>query len=167
MKSPCRDCEFLGEDKNNDSCIKCEKRIEYVAYIGGQSGENTVLQPEKKKPGRPKAEVKIEARREPKPITEKECMSCKKSKPLGEFSINRAYSDGHQTWCKACMSAIRKNTRNRKEAELINQLFSGFESIKDEVETMARRDFRTSRQQVLFLVAVAIDTINKRKALPK
>lgn len=167
MKAPCLDCEFLGEDKNNDTCIRCEKRVEYVNYIGGQSSESHALQPEKKKPGRPKAEVKIEAQTALKPVAVKECMSCKKSKPMSDFSINRAYSDGRQTWCKECMSNIRKNMRNRKEVELINRLFSGFESIKNEVENMASKEFRTARQQVLFLVSVAIETINKRESLPK
>ena len=30
MKNPCRECEFLGENKNDPVCTECEKRVEYV-----------------------------------------------------------------------------------------------------------------------------------------
>lgn len=30
MKSPCRNCKYLGRDKNHDGCINCPERIVFV-----------------------------------------------------------------------------------------------------------------------------------------
>jgi hypothetical protein len=31
--NPCLCCEMIDEDKNNATCIRCEKRITYVAHL--------------------------------------------------------------------------------------------------------------------------------------
>lgn len=35
MKSPCRDCDLVAQDKNNDTCRDCRKRIKYINYLSG------------------------------------------------------------------------------------------------------------------------------------
>jgi len=31
--NPCLCCEMIDEDKNNAICIRCDKRIKYVAHL--------------------------------------------------------------------------------------------------------------------------------------
>jgi hypothetical protein len=34
MKSnPCRQCELKNQDKNNQICIYCDRRLDYVSYL--------------------------------------------------------------------------------------------------------------------------------------
>ena len=34
MKSnPCRQCELKNQDKNNQICMNCDKRLEYVSHL--------------------------------------------------------------------------------------------------------------------------------------
>jgi hypothetical protein len=39
MKSPCHDCKLRDTDKNNSICIECDKRVAYVAALGGFPAE--------------------------------------------------------------------------------------------------------------------------------
>jgi hypothetical protein len=32
--NPCRECKMMDQDKNNVVCLKCEKRVRYVASLG-------------------------------------------------------------------------------------------------------------------------------------
>jgi hypothetical protein len=34
MTSPCRTCPLCESDKNNPTCLKCSKRVTYVATLG-------------------------------------------------------------------------------------------------------------------------------------
>lgn len=31
--NPCRQCQMLDQDKNNAVCLKCDKRLRYVASL--------------------------------------------------------------------------------------------------------------------------------------
>ena len=31
--NPCRECQMMDQDKNNAVCMKCEKRVRYVASL--------------------------------------------------------------------------------------------------------------------------------------
>lgn len=39
----------------------------------------------------------------------KQCMKCKTTQPLSEFSKHHKSPDGHQYWCKTCAKAWRKD----------------------------------------------------------
>lgn len=41
----------------------------------------------------------------------KKCTNCKLEKDISEFGINKSVKDGHQDWCKKCMSNFQKNRR--------------------------------------------------------
>ena len=34
VTSPCKSCALLGEDKNNDTCMNCDKRLTYIRMLG-------------------------------------------------------------------------------------------------------------------------------------
>jgi hypothetical protein len=36
--NPCRECKMMDQDKNNAVCLKCEKRIRYVAGLEAAMG---------------------------------------------------------------------------------------------------------------------------------
>ena len=38
LKNPCLDCDLLNEDKNNQECKNCARRVAYVEAIGGMVG---------------------------------------------------------------------------------------------------------------------------------
>jgi len=40
-QSPCYDCEFINDDKKNDRCANCEKRIAYAQRMSLISSETT------------------------------------------------------------------------------------------------------------------------------
>lgn len=42
-----------------------------------------------------------------KKTPEKGCTRCKASKPLTEFAKNSTRPDGHQSWCRPCLSGWR------------------------------------------------------------
>ena len=52
----------------------------------------------------------------------KTCTKCGETKPLSEFSKNAQHKDGHQSQCRVCASARRKellrSNPERKEREL-------------------------------------------------
>jgi hypothetical protein len=36
--NPCRKCQMMDQDKNNAVCLKCEKRVHYVANLEAALG---------------------------------------------------------------------------------------------------------------------------------
>lgn len=46
----------------------------------------------------------------------KKCVKCGETKPFEQFSKCSRYKDGHNSWCKACHSAV-SNTPNGKAAK--------------------------------------------------
>ncbi len=44
---------------------------------------------------------------------EKRCSRCRMVKPLGDFTRNRAKSDGHEAYCRNCAAAKQREARRR------------------------------------------------------
>jgi hypothetical protein len=44
--------------------------------------------------------------------------NCKKEKPLQEFGLNKGKNDGHESWCKECVSKHKKKNYALKKKKL-------------------------------------------------
>lgn len=57
-------------------------------------------------------------------IYHKVCGNCRETKPLTEFYLKRASSDGHQNECKACRTEICYAWANRNRPEKLERYFN-------------------------------------------
>jgi hypothetical protein len=36
ISNPCRQCELKNQDKNNQMCMHCDERLDYVSHLEGE-----------------------------------------------------------------------------------------------------------------------------------
>jgi late competence protein required for DNA uptake (superfamily II DNA/RNA helicase) len=58
------------------------------------------------------------------PFGHKRCTRCKEIRHLKEFSVSSRATDGHQAWCRECMSEYYQERKAREHQSVLSQLLS-------------------------------------------
>ncbi|MDY6903700.1 MAG: hypothetical protein SWH61_03350 [Thermodesulfobacteriota bacterium] len=182
MKSPCHDCRLKDHAKNGPECLKCEARVEYVAWLENPDHEYQPAAAAEDLNDFSKAElishkVRIGAK-EVKPMETKTCSKCKMEKPVSDFSKSRNRPDGLDILCRECKSIKQKKYRERRknrdsggvpdipqvppapiqnfvsqEARLVVPVdFSDYPDLYERLKDYAKGDFRLPEQQILYIL---------------
>ncbi|MCU0589877.1 MAG: hypothetical protein MUC33_01165 [Desulfobacterales bacterium] len=161
-------------DKNNDSCLKCKRRVEYVAALEGrscsvpvemtdmarQSSEKTKADDQflRDHPDMPAAEIAKQLGRSPASVYTRRCALGITGKNRRDLIRQRhaemksvqarktvAHGTGHDT-----LPATPAELTPTRELVMIN--INGFEEIYERLKRSAQENFRTPELQALFFI---------------
>ena len=90
-------------------------------------------------------------------MTHKTCKRCGETKPLEGFYKDKKNKDGHRGICKTCDKAqVYAKRKGPKVSRTLSYLFDGYPEIFEQIKSMAKKEFRTPEQQILYLLSRAL-----------
>ena len=149
MNNPCRNCDLLSKDKNNDRCVSCSLRLEYLRYLDNPSNFMPVQYQDNQehehsrrrgllssKPGPDRTERRRDMSEQQLSSDKvKLCKRCGPEKgplPISKFTKKAKAKDGLDPYCKQCKKDIQQEYRDRKAKGLVGEPGKKHPSLKQE-----------------------------------